>query len=188
MFTKKKSNDTDKTSKSDSSSTKIPAPPLKPFTRKGQHVPAKPPIATSFQPDITRRSSEIANTPIRRNDGHLRGPDDNRRLVVGRDIHLNGEITSCDMLIVEGHVEITLPEANKIEISPTGFFKGTAEVQQADISGHFEGSLTAREQLIVRSGGRISGTIRYGKIIIEAGGEISGDMKTIDNPETDKKS
>ena len=61
----------------------------------------------------------------------------------------------------------------------TGFFKGNVVVEEADISGRFEGELTVTSQLTVRAGGRVSGTIRYGKIVIEAGGEISGDMSAL---------
>ena len=70
-----------------------------------------------------------------------------------------------------------------IEVMPTGFYKGSANVQDADISGNFEGSLLATEILTVRKGGRISGSVRYGKIVIESGGEISGDMASLDEAE-----
>ena len=111
------------------------------------------------------------------------GETESRRLIVGRDIQLNGEITECDKLVVEGHVEIKLPGARVLEVSPNGFFKGNAEVEEADISGRFEGDLTARERLIIRAGGRVNGTVRYGRIVIESGGEIAGDMQTLEPSE-----
>ncbi len=46
----------------------------------------------------------------------------------------------------------------------------------ADNSGNFEGTLTARDILIVRSTGRITGTVRFGKLEIERGGEVVGDI------------
>ena len=46
----------------------------------------------------------------------------------------------------------------------------------AEISGNFEGTLTARDTLIVRSSGRVTGTIRFGKLEIERGGEVVGDI------------
>ena len=56
-----------------------------------------------------------------------------------------------------------------------------ADVEEADISGRFEGELIARGRLVVRAGGRVQGKIRYGRIVIEQGGEISGDMQTLDD-------
>jgi len=155
------------------------APPLKPFSKKGSHAPAKPPSSSAHMPDLQRRGPDLPSAPARRIDRPRANEIESRRLIVGRDIQLNGEITSCDKLIVEGHVEVTLPGARVLEISPSGYFKGSAEVDEADISGRYEGDLTARERLIVRSGGRIHGKVRYGRIVIESGGEIAGDMQTL---------
>ncbi len=186
MFSKKKDDNEGKPTDGNGDGKDMAAPPLKPFSRKGSHGPAKPPTATSFQPEAPRRVPDIPGAPARRTERSMGGESESRRLVVGRDIRLTGEITTCDKLVVEGHVEVALPGAGIIEIAPSGFFKGKAEVQEADISGRFEGDLIAHERLIVRSGGRISGTIRYGNIVIESGGEISGDMQTIErNNEAD---
>ncbi len=165
------------------------APPLKPFSRRGSHATAKPPSSTSHMPEYQRRSPDIPGSAPRRLDRPRTGETESRRLIVGRDIQLNGEITECDKLVVEGYVEIKLPGARVLEVSQSGFFKGNAEVDEADISGRFEGDLTARERLIIRAGGRVNGTVRYGRIVIESGGEIAGDMQTLepseDSDETD---
>ena len=162
----------------------IALPPLKPFSRKGSHAPAKPPTPTSFHPEVPRRAPpEIAGVPPRRLDRGISTDADSKRLVIGRDICLAGEITSCDRLVVEGRAEVTLTNARIIEVTPTGFFKGRADVEEADVSGRYEGELIVRDRLVVRAGGRISGTIRYGRIVIESGGEISGDMQTLDGGE-----
>lgn len=159
----------------------ISAPPLKPFSRKGSHAPAKPPTSSSFHPEIPRRAvPDIPGIPPRRLDRQIATEADSKRLIIGRDIRLSGEITSCDRLVVEGQVEAVLQNARVIEVAPTGFFKGSADVEEADISGRYEGELIARDRLIVRAGGRIRGTIRYGRIVIESGGQISGDMQTLE--------
>ena len=153
------------------------APPLKPFSKKGTNSPGKP-SGQVFRPEIPRRVAEIPGVS-RRGDHRLSLEDDANRLTVGRNICLNGEITACEKLVVEGRVEAVLAEARMIEVMPTGFYKGTANVQEADISGYFEGSLVATDILTIRKDGRISGSVRYGKIIIESGGEISGDMASL---------
>ncbi len=103
-------------------------------------------------------------------------PAEDRRLVVGRDIRLKGEVTACDALVVEGTVELRLSGARLIQIAPGGVFVGTAEVAEAEISGRFEGDLTARERLVVRAPGDVRGRIRYGAIVVEAGGQVSGEI------------
>jgi cytoskeletal protein CcmA (bactofilin family) len=99
-------------------------------------------------------------------------------LTVGREISLSGEIASCDTLIVEGSVEANLQHCRDVDIAETGQFKGTAEIDNADVRGLFEGNLIVRKRLLIRAGGQVCGTIRYGQLEIELGGQISGDVQT----------
>lgn len=101
------------------------------------------------------------------------------RLMVGPDVKLKGaEILDCDTLVVEGRVEATM-DSRVINIAGNGSFSGKVGIDVAEIHGRFEGELTARSQLIIHATGRVSGTIRYGKILIEEGGEISGDVRSL---------
>jgi cytoskeletal protein CcmA (bactofilin family) len=109
-----------------------------------------------------------------------RGESGLRQLTVGREISLSGEIASCDTLIVEGSVEANLQNCRDVDIAESGQFKGTAEIDNADVRGIFEGNLVVRKRLLIRSGGQVSGTIRYGQIEIELGGQISGDVQMND--------
>lgn len=180
MFEKKKDDGgaDDASAQDNSDDSTMGPPPLKPFSRRGSHAPNKPPAAATYRPEIPRRVLDVAPPP-RRNDPARPGDMDSKKLTVGRDIHLKGEISSCDKLVVEGRVEAALSDARIIEVAPSGYFKGDAQVVEADISGHFEGKLIAREKLTVRASGRITGSIRYGRIVIESGGEISGDMQSL---------
>lgn len=100
-----------------------------------------------------------------------------RTLTVGSGISLNGEINACDRLVVEGKVEAALSDCKSIEIAESGLFKGSAEIQDADISGRFEGKLTVRGRLMIRSKGKVSGEVRYGQLEIELGGQIVGHIE-----------
>jgi cytoskeletal protein CcmA (bactofilin family) len=101
------------------------------------------------------------------------------KLIVGPDIKLKGvEITDCDTLVVEGRVEASM-DSRVIQIAEHGVYSGTVGIDVAEIHGRFEGELTARKQLIIHATGRVSGTIRYGKLTIEDGGEISGTISTL---------
>lgn len=104
---------------------------------------------------------------------------DTGRLTVGRDIALSGEIGSCHDLVVEGTVEAELKDGVNIEISETGLFKGNVEVQNADISGRFEGTLIVKNQLLVRPSAVITGTIEYGIIEIQPGARVNGSLTAL---------
>ena len=99
------------------------------------------------------------------------------KLTVGPNIKLKGvEITDCDTLVVEGTVEATM-DSRVMHITAIGAFKGSADVDFAEIHGAFNGDLTVREKLVVYSTGRVSGKIRYGKVVIEEGGQLTGDIQ-----------
>ena len=165
--------------------------PLKPFSRRGGRTPAPTtaPAPRTFRAEPVRRGAEPA-APGRRMERGERPerprPADGmpKQLIVGREIEVKGEITSCDRLVIEGRVEAALSDARIIEVAPTGTFKGSANVDEADISGIFEGQLLARDKLTVRAQGRVSGSIRYGRIVIESGGEVSGDMQSLSHGPT----
>ncbi len=92
------------------------------------------------------------------------------KLTVGPNIKLKGvEITDCDTLVVEGTVEATM-DSRVIQIAQQGAFHGTAEIDIAEIRGVFDGTLTVREKLVIYGTGKVSGKIRYGKVVIEEGG------------------
>jgi cytoskeletal protein CcmA (bactofilin family) len=99
------------------------------------------------------------------------------KLTVGPNIKLKGvEITDCDTLVVEGSVEATM-DSRVIQISERGSFKGSAEIDIAEIRGQFDGNITARQKLVIYSTGKVTGRVRYGKVVIEEGGQLSGEVE-----------
>lgn len=99
------------------------------------------------------------------------------KLIVGPNIKLKGvEITDCDTLVVEGFVEATM-DSRVIQIAERGAFKGSAEIDIAEIRGEFDGELTVRQKLVIYATGKVSGKIRYGKLVIEEGGQLAGDVQ-----------
>lgn len=129
---------------------------------------------TSEIPTAARRVEKPADA---KSDQRSEGAGEVKKLIVGRDIFLSGEIKSCNKLVVEGSVEAALRDCQIVEIAEAGLFRGSAEIDTADVSGRFEGELTVRSRLIIRSSGRIIGTVRYGQIEIERGGIISGQIE-----------
>src|SRR3990167_1436691 len=98
------------------------------------------------------------------------------KLTVGPNIKLKGvEITDCDTLVVEGLVEATM-DSRVMQIAEQGAFKGSAEIDVAEIRGEFNGNLTVRQKLVIYATGKVTGTIRYGKLVVEEGGQISGEI------------
>ena len=148
---------------------------------------AQPASRPALNPEIARRGPDLSVFGPGRGASPTPTPPpakasmepEHKKLIVGRDISLNGEIRTCDTLVVEGRVEAVLQDCKNIEIMAPGEFKGAAEVDVADISGRFDGDLTARQRLIVRTGGKVLGKIRYGQLEIERGGVLSGEVEVL---------
>ena len=122
--------------------------------------------STPSQPE-TRQATAPASSNV---------PEGGSKLTVGPNIKLKGvEITDCDTLVVEGMVEATM-DSRLMQIAECGAFKGSACIDIAEIHGNFDGELTVRDKLMVYATGRITGKIRYGKLVIEEGGQLSGEV------------
>lgn len=102
-----------------------------------------------------------------------------RRLVIGKGITVSGEIESCDYLLVEGTIEAALKGAQTLEISESGTFFGTVEIEEATVSGRFEGDITVNGRLTVSSTGTITGSIAYRELDVQAGAMIDGKLTPI---------
>lgn len=113
---------------------------------------------------------------------HFPEPSDSiGRLTVGPEIRLkSAAIEECDTLYVEGRVEASM-DSRVLKIEQSGTFIGAANIDEAEIHGHFKGDLTARERLVIHKTGKVTGTIRYGRLTIEEGGKVIGDIAAADN-------
>jgi cytoskeletal protein CcmA (bactofilin family) len=138
-----------------------PPPPPEPVAPPVAVAPPPVPAPAAAPPPIVAPEPEV----------------DMRRLIVGREISLSGEITSCDRLVVEGSVEANLANCRDIIIAEGGLFKGSASIEEAEIRGRFEGTLNVRRRLLIHATGRVVGTVHYGQIEIECGGQISGEIQ-----------
>ena len=126
---------------------------------------------------VTPSSSVTSPSTAQRQASAVAQDSQGSKLTVGPNIKLKGvEITDCDTLVVEGSVEATM-DSRVIQISERGSFKGSAEIDVAEIRGSFDGNLTVRQKLVIYSTGKVTGRIRYGKVVIEEGGQLSGEIE-----------
>jgi cytoskeletal protein CcmA (bactofilin family) len=141
-----------------------------------------PPAKLPLPPSLTERlpTAAAAPAPAPAPASSLGQEADDRetgkRLIVGKGIQLKGEITACDRLVVEGQVEVTMNATRTLEIKPSGHFIGSCEVEEAEVSGIYDGDLTVRGRLVVHHNGRATGKICYGELELERGGQIAGEL------------
>jgi cytoskeletal protein CcmA (bactofilin family) len=146
------------------------------------------PAATSYKTELPRRI-DLPGTGAGAIGGVRRptaeptagptGRESPRKLIVGSEISLAGEITACDHLVVEGRIEARIKDCQTIEIAEQGVFKGSAEIQDGDIAGRFEGDLSVSGLLRLRATGVVTGTVKYGELHVETGGKLIGTLQPL---------
>ncbi len=167
-------------------------PPFRPATSEATPFPAETPTAQETpmarspfaptQPTATPTTpsvSPITGASFRPPMGRTPDAAERRTLVVGRGISVQGVVQDAERLVVEGTVEATMINATELSIAQGGVFKGEVEVEEAEIAGTIDGTLTARHALIVRATGRVLGTARCRRLQVEDGGQITGRIEMI---------
>lgn len=147
-----------------------------PAVRRVPQPPARMPVTGAYTPDPSRKPADLTAFPAR--PEATTAPRE-RALLAGRDVRLKGEISECDRVVIDGVVDLDISKCKHLHVGATGVFKGSAEVQEADLAGRIEGTLIVHERLMIRPTGHVIGKIRYGTIQIEAGGDILGDVSPI---------
>ena len=135
-----------------------------------------------FVPEIPRRPIDLPGAPLARpfeDTAHEIAPERQNSLTVSYGISLSGNIDACDCLIVEGTVEADFTTGQTLEVSETGTFRGTVQVEEAQIAGLFAGAIVVNDSLKIRSTGRIEGEIRCRHIEVQHGGEIEGSVQVL---------
>ena len=156
------------------------------FSRPGQAptqpmgqpaAPANRPAYPGNYPGATQPTAPAQQTSAY--SAQTSSADDARKLIIGRGITMSGEIESCDHLIVEGTIEASLKGANVLDVTETGSYFGTVEIEEANIAGRFEGDITVRGRLTIQSTGVIVGSVSYKELAIEAGATLDGSVSPI---------
>jgi cytoskeletal protein CcmA (bactofilin family) len=156
-----------------------PAPPPPAFKEFPMaRSPFAPPLPTNPNgpPPLRPSPSSVGPGTSAREDGAR------RTLVVGRGISVQGTVQDAERLVVEGTVEATMINGlTELSIAHGGIFKGEVEVDEAEVAGTIDGTLTARQSLIIRASGRVLGTARCRRLQVEDGGQITGRIEMLGN-------
>ena len=100
--------------------------------------------------------------------------------MVGRGISVQGTVQDAERLVVEGTMEAgVIAGLTELSISQGGIFKGEVEVDEAEVAGTIDGTLTARNALVVRATGRVLGTAKCRRLQVEDGGQITGRIEML---------
>ena len=90
-------------------------------------------------------------------------------LIVTEDTVIRGvrELRNCRQLEVFGYLEGDVA-AKSVLVHPNGRLFGKLKSDNAEIHGTLQGEVVVKNLIDIRSGGDVSGNVRYGKLALEA--------------------
>jgi cytoskeletal protein CcmA (bactofilin family) len=148
-----------------------PAAAVVPPAASAAATAAKPTLAPS---PAARPTMPTAGRPTGRAEA-----GEKRVLQLGKGISIQGSVTEAERIVIEGTMESQLLQCQELAISHSGVFKGEVQVEDADIAGVFDGTLTATGSLTIRATGRVLGVARSRRLSVEDGGQLTGRMEMI---------
>lgn len=104
-------------------------------------------------------------------------------LTLGPGVTLTGTVTVPGRAVIHGVLEGSL-SARDVLVGPEGRVSGTLDADTVELQGEGPATLTARVGLVIRASGRVTGTVRYGRLEVEPGGILQGDLAPLVNAVT----
>jgi cytoskeletal protein CcmA (bactofilin family) len=95
--------------------------------------------------------------------------------VVGPSIHIKGDLSGEEDLLVQGQVEGKIDlRKNNVTVGKQGRIKADIHGRLIDVEGQVEGNLFGGEQVVIRSAGSVRGNITAPRVSLEDGANFKG--------------
>jgi len=100
---------------------------------------------------------------------------------IEQSTELHGNINTESDIRIDGTMEGNIQTKGKLIIGKDATVKGDVNCLNADIEGHFQGSLTAQEMLSLRSESVVVGEVTIGKLMVASGATFNAKCAMINS-------
>jgi cytoskeletal protein CcmA (bactofilin family) len=98
---------------------------------------------------------------------------------IGKTIHVKGDITGEEDLIIEGRVEGTVRlEKHRVTIGATGDVQADVVARAILLAGTVRGNLIAGDRVEIAPGGRLTGDVHAPRLLMNEGAFVHGSIET----------
>jgi cytoskeletal protein CcmA (bactofilin family) len=101
--------------------------------------------------------------------------------VVARSDRLEGTLAVTETLRIAGSVQGTIT-ATTVYVEEGAHVEADITADEAIIGGEYQGKLTCRQRLEVRSTGRVTGSVETFRLMLHEGGSIDGELHMLKQP------
>ena len=129
--------------------------------------------STSTASEIKTKKTESVHS---RSIKHTSAPSS--PMAIGATIHIKGDVTGDEDLIIHGHVEgqINLKNHNVI-IGPKASVQANIHAKQVVVEGELSGDLKGDEKVIIRKTGNVLGNVVSPRVTLEDGAMFKGSIE-----------
>ncbi len=100
-----------------------------------------------------------------------------RAAMIGPGIHINGDISGDENLIIEGKVDGKIRlNAHQVDIGPSGQVNADITAKIIKIAGEVRGDLTGTEKVVISRSGNVHGNIVAPRMTLEDGAIFKGSI------------
>jgi len=97
--------------------------------------------------------------------------------MIGSSIHIKGDLTGEEGLVIQGHVEGTINlKQNKLIIGQEGKVTATIHANTVTIEGTLKGDVFGDERVIIKKTGNVQGNVSAPQVSMEEGAKFKGSM------------
>jgi cytoskeletal protein CcmA (bactofilin family) len=123
---------------------------------------------------FSKKSGELPSSPQASNTGRERmaSKSNSTFSVLGSDLTITGDIEASADLHIDGSVEGDIACSSLVQ-GEESRVKGAIKAETARLAGTVDGSITARELVILKTA-RITGDVFYDALTIEQGAQVEG--------------
>ncbi len=107
-------------------------------------------------------------------------PAEHRLAVIGKSVHIKGELTSDEDITVDGTVDGTVAlTGHNLTVGPNGRITAGITAKSVVVEGHVVGNIDAQERIELRAGASVEGDLAAPRVVLGEGARLKGsvDMK-----------
>lgn len=102
----------------------------------------------------------------------------NNAMAIGASIHIKGDVTGDEDLIIQGQVDGTINlKGHNVTISKGAKVKANIEANQVIVEGELAGDMNGDEKVIIRETGNVYGNIIAPRVTLEDGAMFKGSIE-----------
>jgi cytoskeletal protein CcmA (bactofilin family) len=97
--------------------------------------------------------------------------------LIGAGIHVNGDISGTENLVIEGKVDGKIElAANQVMIGSSGKVTADIVAKTVKVDGNLQGNVEGRERVVISKSGRMRGNITAPRVLLEDGAIFKGSI------------